>query len=187
MQDEPVEALVEVLNKEINSPLTSSCGRLFDAVAAICGIRKRIRYEAQAAIELMQHSESIKGNIFPYELSGANKNISPMIRQITREIMNGTSVSEIGSRFHSTLVQLFGDVAREARKSSGINRIVLSGGVFQNEILLSGLLLHLSESGFDVYCHKQVPANDGGISLGQAVITRMLEQHGMTRVDYKKE
>jgi len=65
MQDEPVEALVEVLNKEINSPLTSSCGRLFDAVAAICGIRKRIRYEAQAAIELMQHSESIKGNIFP--------------------------------------------------------------------------------------------------------------------------
>lgn len=186
MDDLPVGAVIEMLQKHINVPHTSSCGRLFDAVAAICGIRNKIRYEAQAAIELMQFSEGGRGDILPYAFNENSIDITPMIRKIVHDIQNGIAVSTIGTNFHATLIRIFTEAAEKARKASRIDRVVLSGGVMQNEILFSGLMFHLSESGFDVYYQKQVPANDGGISLGQAVIARELVKKGMTTAGYNQ-
>lgn len=171
-----IEPIVEMVDKNINSPLTSSCGRLFDAVAAMSGGRQTIRYEAQAAIELMQTFEST--NVRPFSFIIEHKNdrreilLQPIIRSVVRSIQNNESFSKISSRFHTTLIQIYLEVAKEARNETGIDQIVLSGGVFQNMILFEHTILALKKENFKVYTHSQVPTNDGGISLGQAMIGR---------------
>ncbi|MCK4904556.1 MAG: carbamoyltransferase HypF, partial [Candidatus Marinimicrobia bacterium] len=156
--------------------LTSSCGRLFDAVAAMSGGRQTIRYEAQAAIELMQAFETINVRPFSFIIEQKNNHreilLQPIIRSIVRSIQNNESFSKISSRFHITLVQIYLEVAKEARNETGINHIVLSGGVFQNMVLFEHTILALEKANFKVYTHSQVPTNDGGISLGQAMIGR---------------
>ncbi|MCK4903994.1 MAG: carbamoyltransferase HypF, partial [Candidatus Marinimicrobia bacterium] len=171
-----IKPIIEMVDKNINSPLTSSCGRLFDAVAAMSGGRQTIRYEAQAAIELMQAFEST--NVRPFSFIIEQKNdhqeilLQPIIRSLVRSIQNNESFSKISSRFHTTLVQIYLEVAKEARDETGINQIVLSGGVFQNMVLFEHTILALEKANFKVYTHSQVPTNDGGISLGQAMIGR---------------
>lgn len=178
------EPVLQMLNKHINTPVTSSCGRLFDAISAFCNIRTQIRYEAQAAIELMQVSYTKTDTVYPYRFSAPEIVIQPMIRAIVGDIQKGIPVNTIGARFHATLIHIFKEVAIKARELSGLNTIVLSGGSFQNEILHSGLMLQLSEAGFNVYHQKQVPANDGGISLGQSVIARELYRKNQKEVTY---
>jgi len=171
-----IDPIIEMINKNINSPITSSCGRLFDAIAAMSGGRQNIRYEAQAAIELMQVFETI--NIRPFSFTidqnedGRIVMLQPIIRSVVRSIQNGESLSRISSRFHATLVQIFVEIAKDAQKETGINDIVLSGGVFQNMVLFEHTILALEKANFKVYTHSQVPTNDGGISLGQAMIGR---------------
>ena len=171
-----IEPIIEMVDKNINSPLTSSCGRLFDAVAAMSDGRQTIRYEAQAAIELMQAFEST--NVRPFSFIIEQKNdhqeilLQPIIRSLVRSIQNNESFSKISSRFHTTLVQIYLEVAKEARDETGIDQIVLSGGVFQNMVLFEHTILALEKANFKVYTHSQVPTNDGGISLGQAMIGR---------------
>ncbi|MBU0528843.1 carbamoyltransferase HypF [bacterium] len=173
-----IDPIIEMIDKNINSPLTSSCGRLFDAVAAMSGGRQTIRYEAQAAIELMQSFESIDVRPFSFEIEYKMEKrvilIQPIIRSLVRSIQNNESFSKISSRFHKTLVQIFLEIANEARNETGINQIVLSGGVFQNMVLFEHTILTLEKANFRVYTHSQVPTNDGGISLGQAMIGRTL-------------
>ncbi len=171
-----IAPIVEMVDKNINSPLTSSCGRLFDAVAAMSGGRQTIRYEAQAAIELMQAFETT--NIRPFSFIIEQKNdhreilLQPIIRSLVRSIQNNEPFSKISSRFHTTLIQIYLEVAKEAREETGINQIVLSGGVFQNMVLFEHTILALEKANFNVYTQSQVPTNDGGISLGQAMIGR---------------
>lgn len=171
-----IEPIIEMVDKNINSPLTSSCGRLFDAVAAMSGGRQTIRYEAQAAIELMQAFETTNVRPFSFEIEQKENHreilLQPIVRSLVRSIQNNESFSKISSRFHTTLIQIYLEVAKDARAETGIDQIVLSGGVFQNMILFEHTILALKKEIFKVYTHSQVPTNDGGISLGQAMIGR---------------
>ena len=176
MDEHDIQPIIEMMEKNINSPLTSSCGRLFDAVAAMSGGRKIIRYEAQAAIELMQAFESTNVRPFSFMIEQRINHreilLQPIIRSVVRSIQNNESFSKISSRFHTTLVQIYLEIAKDARNETGINDIVLSGGVFQNMVLFEHTILALEKANFKVYTHSQVPTNDGGISLGQAMIGR---------------
>jgi hydrogenase maturation protein HypF len=163
----------QMIAKGLNSPPTSSLGRLFDGVAAICGIRSRVSFEGQAAMELeMQSAESAeRGYEFEWEQGDVIRILTaPIIRGVVADILDKTPLAVIGARFHRTLISLFAALCEVLRKESGLNRVVLSGGCFQNATLLSGLIRDLTAHGFEVFSHEQVPANDGGISLGQAVV-----------------
>ncbi len=188
--DLPVAAIIEMLDKEINSPVTSSCGRLFDAVAALTGRWLDIHYEAQTAIELMSltsstdvaAAEPFGGNAprgapvsqlqSPDGVEGFIVPVTPIIRGIVEALGAGVSPAEISARFHRTLIDLFVASAREARERTGLNEVVLGGGVFQNEILLGWTVRLLREEGFQVYRSIALPPNDGAVALGQAVVAR---------------
>jgi hydrogenase maturation protein HypF len=170
------EIIVQMIERKINSPLTSSCGRLFDAVAAILGIREEVNYEGQAAILLeakaQAHHENHTPNIGEFNLS-KNNNITvidaeEIINRIIHLKLKGTSVQSLASAFHKRLIDIFVQIACRIYEEKKIKNVVLSGGCFQNMILLQGLANALEKKGFKVYCNEQVPVNDGGISLGQA-------------------
>jgi hydrogenase maturation protein HypF len=168
-----LSVISEMISKKVNSPPTSSLGRLFDGVAAICGIRSRVNFEGQAAMELeMLAAESIDSH---YDYDWERGNVlrilpAPIIRGVVADLQNGVPLAEISAKFHRTLICLFAALCRSLRKEHGLNRVVLSGGCFQNAMLLSGLIRALEENAFEVFSHEQVPTNDGGISLGQAVV-----------------
>ena len=176
VEEHNIQQIVEMLDKNINSPATSSCGRLFDAVAAMSGGRQTIHYEAQAAIELMQAFETINVRPFSFEIEQKMGKreilIQPIIRSLVRSIQNNESFPKISSRFHSTLIQIYLEIVKDARNETGLNQVVLSGGVFQNMVLFEHTVLALEKANFRVYTHSQVPTNDGGISLGQAMVGR---------------
>jgi hydrogenase maturation protein HypF len=182
--DHPSDMIIEMVRKKINSPLTSSCGRLFDAAAAMSGGRQAIRYEGQAAIEMMQAVKEVEVKSYNFDSSLSEISIKPIIRNIVKDVINGVSLEIIAARFHKTIIELFADIALENSKKEGLKDVVLSGGVFQNEIILSGMMNALQNRGLNPYCNKLVPANDGGISLGQAVIGRALLQKGKDAVEY---
>jgi len=168
-----IARIVEMIGKGINSPATSSLGRLFDGVAAIAGLRTHVFFEGQAAMELEMAACATRADFYDYAWKSQDfyqVMVPPIIRAVVRDVQEGVAAAEIGARFHLTLIRLFADLCAAIRADSGLNRVALSGGVFQNAILASGLEQALSAKGFEVYSHRQVPANDGGISLGQAVI-----------------
>ncbi len=170
------QPVMEMVEKNINCFATSSCGRLFDAVAAIGGGRTTIRYEGQAAIEMMQAAgtAAAKPYKFAFEQQGdlMLMPVRSIIRSVTQSAITGADLTEIGQRFHRTLVDIFVNMAILAREKSRLTHIVLSGGVFQNQILFETVLSELEQRDFEVLTHQKVPANDGGISLGQALIGR---------------
>ena len=168
------ELLDKIIKTRLNSPLSSGMGRLFDGVAAIMGLRCKVSFEGQAAMELEAKAKSA-GQVLPFEILRNSDDsyildVSAAIRAIVEDISSGKSMEEIASAFHATLAAAFASMSLEMRKETGINRVALSGGCFQNRLLLEGTMAELKKNGFDVYCHSQVPANDGGVSLGQAVI-----------------
>ena len=168
--------IIQMVEKGVNSPLTSSCGRLFDAVAAIAGGRQAIRYEAQAAIELMQTAASLADKGFAFDLIKEDDMLKVSVRSIIREVAgavdNGSSLAEVGRSFHRTMVDVMTELALAARKEKELNTVALSGGVFQNRLLFEGLVQSLVAKGFQVITHQQTPCNDGSLCLGQAVIGR---------------
>ena len=177
LEDHECGVILAMVEKGVNSPLTSSCGRLFDAVAAMSGGRQTIQYEAQAAIELMQAAGGRLGEeVFPCEVYAEDAmlkiSVRSLIRAVTQAVQAGMARGEISRRFHAGLVAVFTRVAEEARRRENINAVVLSGGVFQNRLLLEGLVASLGRAGFLVLGHQELPCNDGCISLGQAVIGR---------------
>ena len=138
------------------------------------GLRRKVSFEGQAAMELEAKAKSA-GEVLPFEIlrnpdDSYILDVSAAIRAIVEDISSGKSMEEIASAFHATLAAAFASMSLEMRKETGINRVALSGGCFQNRLLLEGTMAELKKNGFDVYCHSQVPANDGGVSLGQAVI-----------------
>ena len=169
------ELLDKIIENKINSPLTSGLGRLFDGVAAIMGVRRKVSFEGQAAMELEGQVNETSGAAFPFEIKRDDEgcfilDMSATIRSIVDGIRKGTSKGELSFSFHQTVARAFAAMAKEIRVITGINRVALSGGCFQNRILLERSVTELESAGFTVYCHKQVPANDGGVALGQAVI-----------------
>jgi hydrogenase maturation protein HypF len=162
----------EMIVRRVNSPLTSSLGRLFDGVAALAGLRGRVTYEGQAAMELEMAAadETLEAYEFAWEGSDPIRILpAPIIRGIVEDLAGRTPRPIVSARFHNTVVQVFTEVCTRIGRERGLNRIVLSGGVFQNVRLLAGLTLALEARGFEVFSHRRVPTNDGGIALGQAV------------------
>jgi len=168
-------ALKTMLDRGINCPKTSSIGRLFDGVSAILELRKQITYEGEAAIELeMAAEDKNRTDSYEYEvIEENNKSIidySLIIKGIVDDLKKREAASTISVKFHNTVVGLILEVCNKLRSSSGLNEVFLSGGVFQNMFILGKSYQHLTGNGFKVYINKHVPANDGGISFGQAVI-----------------
>ncbi len=176
LAENDIDPIIEMVRKDINCFATSSCGRLFDAVAAMSGGRQTIRYEGQAAIEMMQVAQTASGKPFEIDVEQSDGSylmlVKPIIRGVVSALKAGAGLHEIGQRFHHTLVEMFTGIAVQASRDNQIKKIVLSGGVFQNQILFEALIPGLEKQGLQVYTHEQVPTNDGGIALGQALIGR---------------
>jgi len=168
------EILRNMIEQKVNSPLTSSMGRLFDAVSSLLGIRETVNYEGQAAVELEMAADSGVKEEYAFDNRATERPmiIDPMemIRGIVQDSVRGLPPSFISAKFHGTVARLVVETCRGIRSESGLNRVVLSGGVFQNRLLLDQVFHGLGQAGFKVYTHHLVPTNDGGISLGQAVI-----------------
>ncbi len=170
-----VLTVLQMMEREVNSPLTSSCGRLFDAVAALTNLRHEVNYEAQAAIELeMCRDEAAAGQPYPFGLSESGDLLQidsrPLFRAIVEDLLRDATAGEVSQRFHDGLVEVLAAIARILRRRTSLNAVCLSGGTFQNVYLVDGLQHRLQCEGFEVYTHSQVPAGDGGISLGQAIV-----------------
>jgi len=168
-----IKTLIQMISAKINSPLTSSMGRLFDAVATIAGIRNNITYTGQAAMELESVSSNKNKKLYKYGWDNneiVSIDVRPMIRGIVLDVKKGLDRSIIGAKFHNTLARMLADFCGTIKKKTGINRVVLSGGVFLNEILSSGLTDALKDNCFKVVAHNLTPAGDGGLALGQAVV-----------------
>ncbi len=173
------KVLQRMLDQGINISLTSSVGRLFDAVASLIGIRDTVNYEGQAAIELeMAIEESPKSKVktqnYGYTIK-KDKDIyiidmEETIRGIVEDLKRRSPKEVISLKFHNTIVELVVEMAKKIRKDTGLKEVALGGGVFQNMFLLTNAYNELKKVGFKVYIHAKVPTNDGGLSLGQAVI-----------------
>ena len=171
-----IDIIKKLIEKKINSPLTSSCGRLFDAVSALLGIRGEIDYEAQAAIELemLAYNAEDENDGYPFsiiEQDGISVvKLQNLFSAIISDLQSNTTKAIIAAKFHNTIAQMTKRLCQVISNKTSITQVVLSGGVFQNRLLLRKAVSLLEASGFSVFTHQQVPCNDGGISLGQAVI-----------------
>ena len=171
------EAVVSMARRGINAPLTSSAGRLFDAAAALLGVRDEISYEGQAAIELEQLADPGEPGAYaaaiapgagpgePFRASGPD-----LIGAVLADLAAGVAREVVAARFHNGLAALIEDGCVLLREQHGLDTVALSGGVFQNLLLLGATVSRLEARGFTVITHSRVPCNDGGISLGQAVV-----------------
>jgi hydrogenase maturation protein HypF len=164
--------LRQAMQAGINAPLSSSMGRLFDAVSALLGVRGWNNYEGQAASELEQMASAEEREEYAFAIADEEGGLildpDPVIAAITEEIMYGEAPAVISARFHNAVARAIAQMAIKMREATGLSEIVLSGGVFQNHLLLARACDFLTDAGCTVYCHHQVPANDGGIALGQA-------------------
>jgi hydrogenase maturation protein HypF len=178
-----ITALIE---SRVNSPLTSSAGRLFDAVAAILSVRDAINYEGQAAIELEQlaaigendaYEVSVPAAI-PFEIHGAE-----FVRSVVDDLCAGTSADVVAARFHNSVALMIVKACAAIRAMRDLTLVALSGGVFQNQLLLRRTVRLLEAAGFRVLTHRQVPTNDAGISFGQVAIAAARDRAAVARED----
>ncbi|HJV66928.1 MAG TPA: carbamoyltransferase HypF [Geomonas sp.] len=166
--------LLKMIERGINSPLTSSCGRLFDAVAALIGVRTQVNYEGQAAMELEALAE--RGHArepYPYLIQEGDPlqvDFLSTVAAICEDIARGRDVSGMAAAFHLALADAVVEVCSRLRSESGLERVALSGGVFQNRLFTETVADKLEVAGFEVFCHRLVPPNDGGLALGQAMV-----------------
>jgi hydrogenase maturation protein HypF len=182
------------LDRHLNAPDTSSMGRLFDAVAALTGILQEVTYEAQGAIWLEAQADPDESAAYPFDIVspiGRSKqrpyntdqearvlDPAPMLRALLDDLRAGVAVPRIAARFHNGVADLIRDICLLAREATGVNTVVLSGGVFQNSTLHSLTVPRLESAGLTVYTHQLVPPNDGGLALGQAAIAAYKITHG---------
>ncbi len=174
-----LDIIRQQLKRGINCPLTSSAGRLFDAVSALVGVKGEIDYEAQAAIELEMLAPDEAGElgqeVYPFnivEQQGMRVvKLGELFSAIVQDVKSQVPVDRISLRFHKIMAQIIAEMCKLIAKEDGINKVALSGGVFQNRLLLKLATGALHQAGFSVLTHRLVPCNDGGISLGQAVIS----------------
>jgi len=181
MDKEKLRFVCRMMQKNLNSPLTSSAGRWFDAVSSL---RHKITHESQAAMELEAVAdEGPARGIYRFDLIQPQRTDAPLeisllpcINQIIEALKQDLRVGTISLKFHHTLVQAFSAAAVRISKKTGIQKAVLSGGVFNNDIILNAMIHCLEENNLKVYTHTQVPTGDGGICLGQAVVAAALEE-----------
>lgn len=166
-----ISMISRMIERDINAPLTSSCGRLFDAVSSLIGVRDTVTYEAQAAMELEMLAASDISEAYEYEISASlTIDVRKMFQAIVSDLKRNIPREVISAKFHNTVADFIVATCEHMRNNDEINQVVLSGGTFQNRYLLTEVCRKLEDRGFAPHFHKRIPANDGGISLGQAVI-----------------
>jgi hydrogenase maturation protein HypF len=171
------EQVVALARSGTASPVTSSAGRLFDAVAAILGVRDAVNYEGQAAVELEQLADPAETAAYPAGITRPATGDGPLrlaasdlVRALLEEVESGVAAPLVAARFHNGLAGVTVAACQAVRDATGLGTVALSGGVFQNMLLLERTVAALEQSGFRVLTHSRVPPNDAGISLGQAAI-----------------
>lgn len=175
------ELLSDAAIKGVNAPLASGAGRMFDAVAALLDIRHQINYEGQAAVELELAAAGHQGRILPYDIVKENPyqlDLRPAVGELIKQLQQGSSPAELAASFHLTMAAAAVNMVSLISRDTGIKKVVLSGGVWQNVTLLTETLKLLHNSGLDCYVHRQVPPNDGGLALGQAIIAASIMESG---------
>ncbi len=182
--------LIQMIAKGLNSPLTSSAGRLFDAVSALNGICYTISHDSQAAMALEAvaaegGAADHAGNAYAFEFRIDDQGCrvmdpTPWVRTMVEDLQRGMDTAVISMKFHAGMVNAFTESAAQVRQEIGLGRVVLSGGVFNNDLIFTGMVDALERIGFEVYTHSQVPCGDGGIALGQAMAgaARLAEKNG---------
>jgi hydrogenase maturation protein HypF len=183
--DQHWAAVTAMAARGVNAPLTSSAGRLFDAVAALLGVRDAINYEGQAAIELEQLADASERSSYSATVallagSGGGLRVAgaDLVRAAAEDLAAGVPVPIIAARFHNGVATAIVTVCARLRDQTGLTVVALSGGVFQNLLLTSQVVTRLTDEGFRVLVHSRVPCNDGGISLGQAVVAGARDRLG---------
>ncbi len=167
----PLDVLSNQLNSGTNAPLTSSMGRLFDAISALLGVCQVITYEGQAAIELEALADPDEEGVYAYEILPGNI-LDPglMVKNILEDQKNGLPIPTISGRFHNSITEMVLEMSVRLKEKYQLNRVALSGGVWQNMTLMNKTVKKLNSAKFKIFIHKQVPTNDGGLALGQAAI-----------------
>ena len=174
-KDQEPATLVQMLTQRINCPRTSSMGRLFDAVAALCGLPGVISFEGQAAMALEFAADKEETTAYPVALCRDENQVlvadwEPMLRAILADLVGKVPVGVVSARFHNALAEM----AQEIAEYFGLDGIMLSGGCFQNALLTKRVYNRLHKAGFTVYLHKEVPSGDGGIALGQIFVAALM-------------
>jgi len=177
VDSQEISLIRKQVERGINCPLTSSIGRLFDAVSALLGIRGRATFEGQAASDLEMMAGNGKENTYPFSIvedgEGRVVMVGELLGGIISDLRHGLPLSYISTRFHVTVALMISEMCQILRQETGINKVALSGGVFQNRLLLKKAVSGLETQGFAVFTAGQIPSNDGGISVGQAVIASL--------------
>ncbi|HOZ38512.1 MAG TPA: carbamoyltransferase HypF [Anaerolineaceae bacterium] len=163
-------AVTNQVRTGFNSPKTSSLGRLFDGVAALVGLHQQISYEAQNAITLETIADPDERSGYEFPIKDGQILVSPVIRAIAQDLKQKSAPAVISARFHNGLTACAVQVSEKIRSQTGLRQVVLSGGVWQNKLLIRQTISALKASGFDVFWPRKLPTNDGGVSLGQALV-----------------
>ncbi len=167
---EDIKLILSMIRKGMNSPLTSSAGRVFDAVAALLGVCTEACFEAEPPMRLESIIMESVEDVYSFSMDENVVSFIPTFREIVDDLRSDISVEAIAAKFHNTIARAVVDVAKVIRSGSGLNKVVLSGGTFQNKYLTERTMRLLKEENFEVFTHQLVPCNDGGISLGQLAI-----------------
>jgi len=182
MREYQVDEVAELVRTKTATVSTSSCGRLFDAVAAILGRALAAEYEAQGPMEL--EALAAAGPLAPFSWALEEQGdtvillVRPLIREVVEAAVSGMDPEVLSARFHRTVVEMFAEAAEQVAARTGIQRVILAGGVFANQLVLEGMCRKLTRAGFEVLLPSLFPAGDGAISLGQAVVARNLVVSG---------
>ena len=179
IDQQAINIIRQQVDKKINCPMTSSLGRIFDAAASLIGIRNQVNYEAQAAIELEVFSKPYLNSAgpgpYPYVPLSADESdrgipLQGLFRAMIEDVRRQEPAGLIGARLHHSIVQIATTLCLQAQSATGLQEVALSGGVWQNQLLLHLVRQSLEKQGLTVYCHRQIPCNDGGLALGQFTV-----------------
>ncbi|NOG46702.1 MAG: carbamoyltransferase HypF [Calditrichaeota bacterium] len=173
--DDQIILIEKMVNQNLNSPLTSSCGRLFDAISAMLGICSEVTFEAEAAIKMEMILDETVDDHYDFAVNDLGVlSVQSLIKQVVDDVHNKIPVSIISAKFHNSLAFFFAEVAENARQNFKINHVALSGGVFQNACFFNRLVKLLRQKKFEIITHSKVPTNDGGLALGQIAIANSM-------------
>jgi hydrogenase maturation protein HypF len=163
-------AVAALCRSGVSAPLTTSMGRLFDAVAALCGLRGEVNYEGQAAAELEAAARLDERGSYPLPPDGERLDARETIRFLVADLEAGADAGQVSARFHNALAAATATACARLAEERGLDKVVLSGGVFQNRLLLERTGAALDAAGLRVLLPRRLPPNDGGIAYGQAAV-----------------
>ena len=180
LDKEKTEFVIQAVDKEINCPLSSSAGRLFDAVSALTGLCTESKFHAEAPMRLESVIDMRVNHSYPFDF-GETISFGDTIIDIVEDLLYGESVREISAKFHNTVINSVFAVVSQMRKETGLDKVVFSGGTFQNRYIMSNVETMLTLEGFKVYTQSRIPSNDAGIALGQLVIAAKRREKGVSK------